>query len=657
MHATSIWAALIRRISEDDLPLETRIKRMAFSLAMLTILLLGGVLMLFLTLIDIPNSQQQNHLNNVRIIGEALSSDIGNQLNSIRQLSHSSLVWTSLTDSAGREAYLRPFMQDQAKNSGNIPMQLLDYRGRPVLGDIPSTMQTKQLSDLINKVISENRPRFTVIENNSTPLLLALFPIIYPYTQESIGVLVGETDLSELFKKRSSGLGPELGLEMTHQGRKITLHSHGATSIYFPVQFDLGIDADIEGGPLTLRLYATNNPWLIPILERIFISMLLAVLLGGLVWRVSGTIARRISERLNRLAEACISLSDGRAAVIPTDSAKDEIGVLSRTLHQAIDSYEQINSQLEALVERKTRKLSESEARFRSFFENNSSVMLLTDPVSGKIIDANMAASDYYRLGREQLIGVSLGDFNVESADGNKGLLLPSQVMYNKHRIASGEVRDVEIYSTPIESAGHTLLFSIIHDITERKQLEIQVRQLAFNDTLTQLPNRRLLHDRLEQAISANKRSNMCGALMFLDLDNFKPLNDTHGHAVGDRLLILVAERLRSCVREMDTVARLGGDEFVVMLSELDIEKTKSISEAKTVADKILKTLSEPYLLTIHKDGADTVVEHHCSASIGVVVFDNQEFSQDDILKHADFAMYQAKQGGRNAIRFYDSAA
>ncbi len=191
-------------------------------------------------------------------------------------------------------------------------------------------------------------------------------------------------------------------------------------------------------------------------------------------------------------------------------------------------------------------------------------------------------------------------------------------------------------------------------DITERKKLEEEVRQLAFYDTLTNLANRRLLTDRLTQTMNASRRSNCYGALMFLDLDNFKPLNDVYGHVVGDLLLIEVANRLKSCVREMDTVARFGGDEFVVMLSELSEVKTESIVQTEVIAEKIRASLAGAYLLTVTQEGeASVTVEHHCTASIGVALFINHDASQDDILKWADDAMYQAKDAGRNMICFY----
>lgn len=196
----------------------------------------------------------------------------------------------------------------------------------------------------------------------------------------------------------------------------------------------------------------------------------------------------------------------------------------------------------------------------------------------------------------------------------------------------------------------------IFSDITQRKISEKEIHNLAFYDPLTRLPNRRLLNERLVHAITISKRDGRYGALMFLDMDNFKQLNDTHGHAMGDLLLIEVAHRVTSCVRETDTVARFGGDEFVVMLGELDTDKTESAMQAGIVAEKIRVLLSEPYVLTLEQENAATVtVQHHCSSSIGVVLFVGNSATPEEILKWADAAMYQAKKAGRNWIRFYDS--
>ncbi|MDQ6992637.1 MAG: diguanylate cyclase [Mariprofundus sp.] len=220
----------------------------------------------------------------------------------------------------------------------------------------------------------------------------------------------------------------------------------------------------------------------------------------------------------------------------------------------------------------------------------------------------------------------------------------------------NGELYEEDLTISSVMDAEHEIsnFVAIKSDISERKKMERQIRQLAFYDTLTHLPNRRLLNDRLSQAMSTNKRRGFFGALMFLDLDNFKSLNDSQGHGVGDLLLIEAAKRLKSCIREMDTVARFGGDEFVVMLNELDQDKVASTSQAQLVAEKILNRLSAPYLLTVNHDKQpDLMVEHHCTASIGVVMFAHDQENQADVLKWADDAMYQAKDAGRNQICFH----
>lgn len=212
----------------------------------------------------------------------------------------------------------------------------------------------------------------------------------------------------------------------------------------------------------------------------------------------------------------------------------------------------------------------------------------------------------------------------------------------------------IELALTAIRQNGEDIFTAYIRDITERKQMQDQVRELAFYDTLTHLPNRRLVNDRLTQAMASSKRSGHHGALMFLDLDNFKPINDTHGHEFGDLLLIEAAGRLKRCVREIDTVGRFGGDEFVVLI-ELEAGKSESTAQASAIAEKILAALSMAYVLTIEHEGdAAVTVEHHCTASIGVVLFVDHEASASDLLNRADTAMYQAKEAGRNAVRFYD---
>ncbi len=185
-------------------------------------------------------------------------------------------------------------------------------------------------------------------------------------------------------------------------------------------------------------------------------------------------------------------------------------------------------------------------------------------------------------------------------------------------------------------------------DITARKQAETDIERLAFFDVLTGLPNRRLLLDRLNRAIALSARDRGYGALLFIDLDNFKVLNDTRGHHVGDELLKQVAQRLLDCVRGVDTVARLGGDEFVVMLEELSETESVAATQCDLVGQKILRALNAPYPI----EGQ----ESRSSPSIGATLFFDHLQSVDELLQRADLAMYQAKSAGRNTLRFFDPA-
>jgi len=214
-----------------------------------------------------------------------------------------------------------------------------------------------------------------------------------------------------------------------------------------------------------------------------------------------------------------------------------------------------------------------------------------------------------------------------------------------------GQAVAVEYWAHPIikdeQVVGAVATFL---DITERKGLELQLRDLAFYDPLTRLANRRLLLDRLGMALVSCLRTEQHGALMFLDLDYFKKLNDLHGHDMGDQLLVEVARRIVGCIREQDSAARLGGDEFVVLLEGLSGNLQEAVAQAEHVAEKIRAALAQPYLLNCNED----IISHHCSSSIGVSVFREHDETMEHLLKWTDMAMYRAKDAGRNAIRFFD---
>ena len=194
---------------------------------------------------------------------------------------------------------------------------------------------------------------------------------------------------------------------------------------------------------------------------------------------------------------------------------------------------------------------------------------------------------------------------------------------------------------------GHiTHYVGTFSDITSNPESSAEIHRLAYYDSLTHLPNRRMLFDRLRQALTASSRSKHYGALLFLDLDNFKTLNDAYGHYIGDLLLVEVAQRLTANVREGDTEARLGGDEFVLMLENLSEDIEDAVLQAGLIAEKIRDAVALPYIVQ--------GLELWCTASIGISLFYGHEASVDELLKHSDFAMYHAKNEGRNGIRFFD---
>ncbi|MFA6201807.1 diguanylate cyclase [Gallionella capsiferriformans] len=310
------------------------------------------------------------------------------------------------------------------------------------------------------------------------------------------------------------------------------------------------------------------------------------------------------------------------------------------------------------------RKLIEDNLRIAAATFETHDAIVITD-ANANIIKVNKAFTTISGYQPEEVLGKNPRMMSSGRHDKAFFESLFDKVLHDGSWV--GEIwdkrKDGEIYPrwmtiTAVRDAEQKIsqFVGIFSDITERKKNEELINKMAYYDPLTQLPNRRMLTDRLGRAMAANYRHAIYGAVMFVDLDRFKPLNDTHGHVAGDLLLVEVGRRIGSCIREMDTVARFGGDEFVVMLSELNSDRTLSRAEAISVAEKIRVCLAETYFLKFKQgESLPVCVEHHCSSSIGVVLFNGQESSQEEIFKRADEAMYQAKEGGRNSVRFMGS--
>ena len=291
--------------------------------------------------------------------------------------------------------------------------------------------------------------------------------------------------------------------------------------------------------------------------------------------------------------------------------------------------------------------------RSRILLQNASDGIHIID-AEGTVIEASDAFCRMLGYAHGDIIGMNVSQWDAYYSgqalrEGLSRLLASSEVhtFESAYRRKDGSVLPVEISAFPLEVDGKTVLFSSARDISARKSSEAEVRRLAYFDPLTGLPNRRLLMERLEFALEACTRDGSKGALLFIDLDNFKAVNDTVGHAEGDRLLEQVAAILGHCVRRDDTVARLGGDEFIVMLQDLSGDELEASRLAEAIGHKILQALHKRFEL-----GSS---EHRVSASVGVTLFgDHPGERVEEPLKRADMAMYQAKLAGRNVLRFFD---
>jgi diguanylate cyclase (GGDEF)-like protein/PAS domain S-box-containing protein len=300
------------------------------------------------------------------------------------------------------------------------------------------------------------------------------------------------------------------------------------------------------------------------------------------------------------------------------------------------------------------RKEAEEALRVAAVAFETHDAILITDACSN-IVRVNRAFTDITGYSLADVLGKNPRIMNSGRQDKSFYVEMWQQLLHSG--VWAGEIWDKrkngQVYPkwmtiTSVKDAQQevTHYVGIFSDITERKRVEEEIYHLAFYDALTRLPNRRLFLDRFQAALVTSVRHNDYGAVLFIDLDRFKALNDTLGHDYGDLLLIEVGVRIKSCVREMDTVARFGGDEFVVLIEAISNDSDDATHNVSLVAEKIREALSRPYELKEH--------EYHSSPSIGISLYHGNDESMELLIEHADMAMYQAKSSGRNAVRFFD---
>jgi len=375
--------------------------------------------------------------------------------------------------------------------------------------------------------------------------------------------------------------------------------------------------------------------WRVILLTAISLILALAVIM---------LMVRRFTRPLEILTDF---LKSSRSLALPP--------ALPHRCHET-DRLSEAFSEFLALQDATQRQLTTANADLRIAaiaFESQEG-MFITD-ADNRILRINRAFAEITGYGSEEAVGqtprlLSSGRHDAAFYEAMYDSLRRTRAWQGEiwNRRKSGEIYPVWLTITAVTTPDGALTHYVATqtDISQRKAAEQEIEYLAFYDPLTRLPNRRLLMERLHQALAASARRNKMGALLFIDLDNFKVLNDTLGHDIGDILLQQVARRLSACVREGDSVARLGGDEFVLMLEDLSHDSNEAATQAERIGEKIITVLNQPYNLNGHT--------HHNTPSIGITLFFDHHAGVEELMKYADLAMYEAKKAGRNTLRFFD---
>lgn len=445
---------------------------------------------------------------------------------------------------------------------------------------------------------------------------------------------------------------------------KIAAGVSGATSKDFFEQLTSSMTEALEGDAGLIARISSREPFTL--------RTIAAVALGKKVSNFDYTLDNQFTETLMRdvhsigdtaigqifdsPALSCLKINASAARLL-LNSSGEPLGLLLVLYQSPPGQLDFITSTLKIFAARAAAELERQEAD--ALISEQASLLdkaqdaIVVRSIDNRILFWNKSAERVYGWTAKEVLGTSIIKLVYE--DLSQFNEANRQVLENGEwhgeiiqRRKNGSTITAEARWTLVrDNEGRPLsILSINTDITRRKAAEQEIEQLAYYDRLTELPNRQLLLDRIKKSLAATTRTCRPGALLFIDLDNFKTLNDTLGHERGDILLQQVAQRLNKHMRQSDTIARCGGDEFAVLLNDLKNNPIEAASQAKNVAQKILAIFTQPFQLAGY--------EHHCSPSIGVTIFNEQLLSADEVLKRADLAMYQAKASGKNTMRFFD---
>lgn len=378
---------------------------------------------------------------------------------------------------------------------------------------------------------------------------------------------------------------------------------------------------------------------------------------------VAGALHFLIIAPLEKLKSSMQRVEKGNYEVDLAPLGSAEIEALSQEFIKMIAYIRTNNVALEEKIQERTKGLMQSEAKLNTILDSVDAFIYIKD-VQYRYAYANKRACEHLGMSPEKIIGQS-DELFFDAKTTQMIRKIDEEVIHFGHKRTSEDTFVLKDHATTITCISTKIplyneegviygLCGISTDITERKKSEELIKELAYHDSLTHLPNRRMFHETFATMIAHAKRMQKHGALLVLDLDNFKPLNDTYGHNAGDLLLIEVGKRIRACVREVDLVARFGGDEFLVALRDLGEEESVAKAEALKVAGKIRLHVNAPYVLVLDVEEDLRVITHECSVSIGISLFSQHSSNKERVFSEADKAMYLAKQKGRNRIEFYE---
>ncbi|MBU2097406.1 MAG: diguanylate cyclase, partial [Gammaproteobacteria bacterium] len=398
----------------------------------------------------------------------------------------------------------------------------------------------------------------------------------------------------------------------------------------------------IAGSDWYLIVSIPESAIVAPITRLAWYRLFVALAVMALMIAATAAVARRIAKPVEEISDTIAAIRSDRSNLLVRSYGPREIREIA----------DELNMLLQAGIKAE-QSIRQSELRFRTAFQSSPDAMAITTLDSGIFLEINDGYTRMIGWSTEDVIGKTVDDINVWHYPAERTKLvqpllqsgvcqnLEAEFITKDKRVLSGIVT-----AHLINLDGVVCVLSVIRDISAQKAAEERIHQLSFNDALAGLPNRRVLIDRLGQAIVANHRHGRHGALLFLDLDDFKAVNDTFGHDLGDLLLLEVAKRLQPTIQNGDTLARLSADEFAIILEELSTDPQDAAGQAELICEQIIQSLLTPI------DIAQQSLQVTCC--VGITLFGKQQEDAIEPLKRAELAMYQAKSAGRNIMRFFD---